>query len=63
MNMHSVRQFFTQMAKSAARVFSPAQSDLTPVGFQPITDDVYRCHGSTCYASDLDPQNPGHFEG
>jgi len=52
-------RFFSDMAKAVAGVFTPAQSsDLLTVGFQPITDDVYRCEGSACYASDLDRGAP-----
>lgn len=48
-------RFFSDMAKAVAGLFTPAESsELLTVGFQPITDDVYRCEGSACYASDLD---------
>ncbi len=47
-------RFFSDMAKAVAGLFSPAEEDLLHVGFQPITDDVYRVEGSACYASDLD---------
>lgn len=47
-------RFFQQIAKAIVRVFAPAESDLQKVGFQPITDDIYKRDGSTCYASDLE---------
>lgn len=48
-------RFFSDMAKAVASLFAPAGvSGLVAVGYQPITDDIYRCSGSACYASDLD---------
>ncbi len=47
-------RFFSQVARAIARAFTPEASDLVAVGFQPITSDVYRCNGSTCYASDME---------
>lgn len=46
--------FVSQLAKAVARVFAPATPGWVPVGYQPITDDVYRPRGSACYASELD---------
>ncbi len=45
---------FSQIARAIARVFAPSDSDLVAVGFQPITDDIYRRGHSACYASDLE---------
>lgn len=46
--------FFSKIARAVIRVFTPTKSDLVEVGYQPITDDIYRINGSACYASDLD---------
>jgi hypothetical protein len=46
--------FLSQVARAVARVFAPTGSDLSEVGYQPITHDVFRCKGSACYASDFD---------
>ncbi len=54
--MKSMRRFFLQLSRAIAKIFSPGSPEIMPdVGFQPISDDVYRHKGSTCYASDLDP--------
>lgn len=47
-------RFFSDMARAVAGLFAPADSDLMAVGFQPITDDVYRREGSAYNDSDLD---------
>ncbi|MFS8868277.1 hypothetical protein [Synechococcus sp. H70.2] len=45
--------FLAKIARAVIRVFTPAKSDLVEVGYQPITDDIYRGKGSARYASDL----------
>jgi hypothetical protein len=53
--MQSMQRFLNQMARSIVNIFSPRESEVVPiVGFQPITDDIYRCRGSACYTSELD---------
>jgi hypothetical protein len=45
--------FLSKIARAVIRVFTPAKSDLVEVGYQPITDDVYRAKGSARYAGEL----------
>ncbi len=45
--------FLAKIARAVIRVFTPAKSDLVEVGYQPITDDIYRGKGAARYASDL----------
>ncbi|MFT0796667.1 hypothetical protein, partial [Synechococcus sp. H70.1] len=49
----SMFAFLAKIARAVIRVFTPAKSDLVEVGYQPITDDIYRGKGSARYASDL----------
>lgn len=50
-------RFFSQVAKAVANIFTPMESDLVAVGFQPITDDVLKHEGAACYASDLEKRD------
>jgi hypothetical protein len=47
-------RFFSQVARAVAKIFAPMESDLVAVGFQPITDDIFKQDGAACYASDLE---------
>ncbi|MFS8800909.1 MULTISPECIES: hypothetical protein [unclassified Synechococcus] len=46
--------FLSKIARAIIRIFAPAKSDLVEVGYQPITDDIYRINGSACHFSDLE---------
>ncbi|MEN9242451.1 MAG: hypothetical protein Q6K55_09165 [Thermostichus sp. DG02_3_bins_51] len=46
--------FLSKIARATVRIFTPAKSDLVEVGYQPITDDIYRIDGAACHVSDLE---------
>jgi hypothetical protein len=46
--------FLSKIARAIIRIFAPANSDLVEVGYQPITDDIYRIFCSACHFSVLE---------